>query len=725
MTVDSITLETGSVFYGQGNLHIDQEILDKFFRLDGKIQVSGIITYDDNVVLTGCEGMFEGGVTEPSTADVPTGDVSGDVGGDTGVEHPEAQEVNDVADEIVQEEINNPVEPDPGPDITPEISDGGISAGDVIGGIADAAVITGGAAGIVATGLKVYGKVKAAKYAAIATGIGVAGGVITKIVLTLTEDDEDDEADTEAVSIIEREDALRIINTDLLSGDETLLNTIIEKTRELQESGELDKLKDYEVNLYGNSEVDIKETLAAWFPEFDKLKNGKLCISSPEITITGTVILGGDDISFKGYSAQDADLENFDLMGDKLVFNKGGEARSTKVVAKDTLRLRADDTDVREGSILAARNVDIKAETLEVSGDSYIVSTEKAKLDIYEKTEISGSTVYLKGVTNGSTVGDLVARDGARVVLDGSSSSTIGASSVQLTDSDLSLKNMNATVFGKTEVGSGATLAVSDATYSTKSMEVSSNGALQVNKNSTISSTNGIEVNGGMVTNNGTISSGIVVNRGMVQGAGTFSAITLNGGKLLVGDGSNLGQQTFTGDLVLGNGEIRFAVERFEAVAPEGWMTNVSSSVNMGGNEFRFGSDSDFDISVGFGGNTKDALIAAGETGTLTFTLTLVQNVGNVSFFTEEVLAAMLENTTLLLIPDVESGDSRAISMVGEDITRYAYDLKYSIEPGNTDGTCDIVLSGTFGKVEVIPEPATATLSLLALAGLALRRRRR
>jgi hypothetical protein len=140
----------------------------------------------------------------------------------------------------------------------------------------------------------------------------------------------------------------------------------------------------------------------------------------------------------------------------------------------------------------------------------------------------------------------------------------------------------------------------------------------------------------------------------------------------------------------------------------------------MGGQDFILNSASV--LSVGFAGNTLDVLAAAGETETLSFSLTLVQNVGNVSVFTEEVLAAMLENTQLLLTPD--TSNSRAISMNGEDITRYAHDLKYSIETGNLSGTCNIVLSGSFSRVDVVPEPTTATLSLLALVGLALRRRR-
>jgi hypothetical protein len=304
-------------------------------------------------------------------------------------------------------------------------------------------------------------------------------------------------------------------------------------------------------------------------------------------------------------------------------------------------------------------------------------------------------------VTDGSTLGKLVAKDGARVVLEGSSGSTVKADSVQLNASKLTVKNMNAAVSGKTTIDSGATLTVADATYNTKSMEVKSKGTL-VNDNGTISSTDAIVVNGGIV-----------------QGSGTFSAITLNSGKLLLGNSS--GQMNFTGDLVLGDGDIRFSVETFETVALDSWNADVCSSVDMRGNDFIFGDDSV--LEVGFCGNTKEALAAARDSATVTFLLTLVQNVGNVSFFTEEVLAAMLENTKLLLTPD--AGASGGISINGDNISQYSSNLKYAIKAGNMNGTYNIVLSGNFGRVDSIPEPTTTALSLLALAGLAMRRRRK
>ncbi len=716
MTNASITLNTDSVFYGHGNLHIDQGILDKFALLEGKIQVSGILSYDSNLVLTGCEGLFEGGVTDPSTAEVYSGDASGDIGGDnTGGERPEAQEVtDDVADEIVQEEINDGVDPgpdtspDPGPEIDPGPGEGGGSAGEVIGTVADATLIASGVAGIVTTGLQVYGKVKAAKYAAIVTGIGITGGVLTKIILTVTEDDDDgdddddddddnNDDDNRTFSIIESEEPLTIINSAIVTGDSKVLDSIVEKTRELQESGKLEDFGEYIISLEGNTAVEIKEQLAAWFPEFSELTGGELCISAPETTITGSVILGGDDITFKGYSDREEDLANFDLMGDSLTFNRGSEARSTKIVAKDTLRLRAFDIDVLEGSILAAPDVDIKAETLEVSGDSYIISTQQATFDISDSTTVTGSTVYLRGVTDGSTLGALAAREGAQIVLDGSASSTVGANSVLLEDSNMTVKNMNAVVSGGTTVRNNATLTVDNATYSTSSMEVGSGAAL--------------------INNNGTISStvAIVLNDGSIQGSGTFSAMTMEHGKLVVGNSPGL--QVYTGNVELKEGDVIFSLSNFNQSATaetQGWDSAAYSVIDMNGHNLTISKDVSFTIEIG--GEALDLLMAPSTGETVSFSLELFRNVDSLTLNGIEI-ADLIANTEFVITSDEEGLlDGRYASFAGLNITENITSAFYTEEYGK------VVLNVTIGSV---PEPSTATLSLLALAALAARRRRK
>ena len=110
------------------------------------------------------------------------------------------------------------------------------------------------------------------------------------------------------------------------------------------------------------------------------------------------------------------------------------------------------------------------------------------------------------------------------------------------------------------------------------------------------------------------------------------------------------------------------------------------------------------------------------DTDTLSFSLSLIQNV---SVFTEEMLADLLQKTRLIITYDADGLPYWASDVAGMDITSYVNNLTYSLSAGDTEGTWNIELSGSFGLVDVVPEPSTATLSLLALAGLAARRRRK
>ncbi len=243
---------------------------------------------------------------------------------------------------------------------------------------------------------------------------------------------------------------------------------------------------------------------------------------------------------------------------------------------------------------------------------------------------------------------------------------------------------------------SAPTVTVDNATLKTKTLSIAKGAAL-VNNNGTITSSEGITVKGGVV-----------------KGSGTFSSLNMDGGNLVVG--ATPGLQRYEGNVELRDVDVTFSLRDFTATAAadvQGWEVSAYSVIDMNGHDLTLGDNVNFIFELG--GKALEQLLEPGAIDTLSLELVLIKNVNSL-LVANMTLEDIIQNSRFVITTDEEGLlDGRYAAWAGKDITDHVTTSGYEQE-GN------VVLQIA---AKSIPEPATATLSLLALIGGAARRRRK
>ena len=435
-----------------------------------------------------------------------------------------------------------------------------------------------------------------------------------------------------------------------------------------------------------------------------------ITIRGPEIVVKNSKLIAEGSVTLECFTN--------DLTGKSILIDK----KSVIEAEKKTVSMTSGNITIQNNSEVSGPNVEIEANKLSITSGAKVTSRRESKLTINESTTVDAATLSLNGLSDGSSLGALQGRNNADIALQSGSSAKhkVSADSISLNGSSLNLSDLTMEVKKGTTLESKSALSLENATLKGDSLMVGDGSKLK-GSNSSLSM-NSVEVKRGGVlegvscsvgsgclfTNDGTITSALTINGGEVSGSGKFSNLILNSGKLVVGNSPGL--QTYTGDLELFGGEVIFSVAGFDkpaSAADCSWDDSVYSYIDMSGASFLFNDNAGITLSIG---GEALQLFENAHSVTDTIELVLMQNVGNASTLN----LALLADITQLVVTSESAGYSDSSFSIGSSLTDYYQSIDYKIDGNN------VVLS-----VRLVPEPTTATLSLLALAGLAVRRRRR
>ena len=472
---------------------------------------------------------------------------------------------------------------------------------------------------------------------------------------------------------------------------------------------------DYWGNSHTIRDIFVLRTTGIRFLDYD-VKVGNNLVEQDQDVFShycNLIVDGAEDYKLQ-YDLRDASVDGSPVEAKKVVpytedegngFTSYHELYTDEVVTTGDLNLRG-------GQVTL---IDCDAKRKELDGGGRIegaISFENSKVAGTDRTLKVDRTDTIAGKIN------LSATSGTNTleVTEGNTASfgtLTGEGSLDKTGQGAAEVTGDVMLVGDIRVHEGSFIFGKDATISeTTALTVDAGARVQgkEGKSLTLAITSGVHANNGVMTLATTVKNGAVL-----KGSGTFADVTVDSGTLIVGNSP--GQQAYTGNLDVKAGDIVFSVSDWSTAATDqlnGWSNDAYSNLKLSGtNELTFGDAANLKFAVG--GDALATLLG----GTGDFSMDIATGIGNADVFTSDFLQHLALQTKFYVATEEGAFANGPGLDAGTELNSRIYNLAYNLKDGGV-----LSLSGSFEQ-QVVPEPATGTLSLLALCALASRRRRK